>query len=107
MPTPRVINVGVQQAQKIIKEEKDLIIIDVRTSEEYNHGHLRGAKLYPLEQLSKKILALEKYKKYPILVYCSSGGRSPSAVKIFLSHGFPKIYHMHQGISAWPYNLER
>jgi rhodanese-related sulfurtransferase len=107
VPIPNVINLSVDQAHKIIKEEKELIIIDVRGSDEYSLGHLKGAKLYPLNLLPKKILALEKYRKYPILIYCSSGGRSPSAVKLFMNHGFPRIYHMYQGISAWPYTLER
>ncbi|HEY5563496.1 MAG TPA: rhodanese-like domain-containing protein [Clostridiaceae bacterium] len=107
MPDSKVITVSSEQAHQLIKNEKNLLIIDVRTLEEYRYGHLKGAMLYPVQLLPQKILGLGKYRRNPILVYCASGGRSPSAVKILINGGFTNIYHMYQGISSWHYSLER
>ena len=59
-----------------ILEQKNYIIVDVRTLEEYTEGHLKNAINLPYDQIDNSIL-LEKDKK--ILVYCKSGRRSSIA----------------------------
>jgi rhodanese-related sulfurtransferase len=103
----KVKNISAEEAHKILNENKELIVLDVRTKGEYSSGHIPRAKSIPVQQISQRIKELEKYKDKPILVYCASGGRSPSAVKALLNNGFNNIYHMNKGVSSWKYTLKR
>ncbi len=100
-------NVSAEEAYKLISDDKEFIILDVRTKEEYDNGHIPGAKLVPVQVLPMKVAELDKYKDKPILVYCASGGRSPKAVTILVNNEFKNIYHLSHGISSWRYNLTR
>lgn len=67
------------------------IIIDVRSKQEYENGHLKGAKNIPLDQLRANIPKLDKKK--PIITCCASGMRSESAKTILKSSGFEKVHN--------------
>lgn len=103
----RIKDVSAEEAYKLINDNKELIILDVRTKEEYNQGHIPGAKLVPVQVLPRQLDELDKYKDKPILVYCASGGRSPRAVDILVSSKFTNLYHLSRGISSWRYNVVR
>jgi rhodanese-related sulfurtransferase len=92
-------NVDSKTAQDIINEKTDLVILDVRTVKEYESGHLEGAINIPVEELSQRLSELNPRDE--ILVYCRTGNRSTTAVKILNSNGFEKLYHMDGGITAW------
>ena len=85
--------------QSLINQNVQLI--DVRTPEEYNSGHIRSSQNinYNSTDFETKILKLDKNK--PILVYCSAGVRSAKASKIFYSLGFKKIYELKGGYRSW------
>ena len=100
-------NVSAEEANKLISEDKEFIILDVRTKEEYDIAHIPGAKLVPVQVLPMKLNELSGYKDKPILVYCASGGRSPRAVETLVEDDFQNIYHLSRGISSWRYNLTR
>ena len=103
----KVKNVSAEEAYKLINDDKEFIIIDVRTKEEYDDGHIPGAKLVPVQILPMKLDELGVYKDKPVLVYCASGGRSPRAVEILVNNDFKNIYHLSRGISSWRYSLSR
>jgi len=77
------------------------VILDVRTPEEYQTGHLKGAKLLDISEqsFSSSLDKLDKTKTY--YVYCQAGGRSSTAVEIMLEKGFKKVYNLQGGIAAW------
>ncbi len=100
-------NVNGEEAYKLINDNKELVILDVRTKEEYEDGHIPGAKLFPVQLLPMKLGELDEYKEKPILVYCASGGRSPRAVDFLNNNEFENIYHLSRGISSWRYNVTR
>ena len=100
-------NVSAEEAYKLINEDKEFVILDVRTKEEYDDGHIPGAKLFPVQVLPMKLAELDKYKDKPVLVYCASGGRSPRAVDTLVNNDFTNLYHMNRGISSWRYNVTR
>lgn len=103
----KVKNVSAEEAYNLITGDKEFIIIDVRTKEEYDSGHIPGAKLVPVQILTMKLAELDKYKDKPVLVYCASGGRSPRAVDTLANNNFKNIYHLSRGISSWRYNVTR
>jgi phage shock protein E len=66
-------------------------IVDVRTSGEYNTGHLRKSVNIPLQELQSRLGKLDKNK--PVVTCCASGMRSSSAKSILKSKGFSEVYN--------------
>ncbi len=89
-----------EQCRKIIKKD-NLLILDVRTKNEYKKAHIEGAILLPVQELQKRWGELEKYKNQPVLIYCASGNRSTVASKILIDKGFKSITNMKRGIKGW------
>jgi len=100
-------NVSGKEAAKLIRENKNLIILDVRNKGEYQTGHINASKLMPANELSSRISELEKFRGKPILVHCASGGRSPKAVNVLLKNKFGPIYHMNHGLSDFSGTLKK
>ena len=107
MSNSKVKDVSAEEAYTLINENNELVILDVRTKEEYDNGHIPGAKLVPVQILPMKIAELDKYKEKPVLVYCASGGRSPRAVDTLANSDFTNLYHLSRGISSWRYNVTK
>lgn len=95
------VKITVAQAKEIIGENEELLILDTRTQEEYNAGHIEGTILIPYNKLEMNLDELDGYEDKPILVYCRTGNRSAVAVQTLIDNGFNKIYHMNQGYSRW------
>lgn len=74
-------------------------LLDVRQPEEYETGHIPGAKLIPLTDLGNRINELPAER--PTIVYCAIGGRSRVAAQILAGKGFKEIYNLSGGIKAW------
>jgi rhodanese-related sulfurtransferase len=75
-----------------IKEylEKDAIILDVRTQEEWDEGHIDGSKHIVLNLVPVKIDEIKSWKK-PIIAVCRSGGRSGQATQFLKQNGVDVI----------------
>ncbi len=87
---------------KRISKDTGVVILDVRTVEEYSNGHIPFAKNIDVLQSSsfkKQIEALPKNKTY--LVYCRSGKRSATALHIMKENGFVYVKHLEHGFSGW------
>lgn len=91
------INITAEEAHKILKENTDIVIVDIRTPEEYEDEHIEGAINidYYADDFKEKVGALDKSKSY--LVYCRSGNRSSNAMKTFNTSNFNTVYHMTNG----------
>ena len=87
-----------EEVYGIIENDEDYLIVDVRTEEEYDSGHLEGALLLPVQELEGRLDELPIDK--PIIVYCRSGARSRTAATILVENGFKQVYDM-GGISDW------
>ena len=89
---------------KKMMEESSVIILDVRTSEEYNEGHIPGAILIPDYEILETAEEILKDKNQTILVYCRSGNRSRKAANNLLYLGYQNVYDF-GGIIDWPYEI--
>jgi Rhodanese-related sulfurtransferase len=74
-------------------------VVDVRTQEEWNQGHINGATLMPLDTLPNTYTKLPKTGK--LIIYCRSGHRSGQAVQFLLAHGYTNAVSMNGGFIAW------
>lgn len=77
-----------------------VIILDVRTKDEYNSAHIAEAILIPNTDIADKAEQMLPDKEQTILVYCRSGNRSKSAAKELLSMGYKHVYDF-GGINDW------
>ncbi len=77
-------------------------ILDVRTPEEYDGplGHIEGARLIPVQELTQRLDELADVKDRPIFVICLSGGRSARATRMLLGAGFQAM-NVTGGMRAW------
>jgi len=93
-------NITADEFDSLLKQ-KDTIALDVRTSHEFSHGHIKGAInidfLKP--DFENKISKFDTEKKY--LVYCASGSRSAAACKQMSKMGFKNCFNLKGGFSAW------
>ena len=87
------------QAQALLAKEKKILLLDVRTAEEYRQAHLRGALLIPLGELEQRVPEIPRDR--PILVYCAVGSRSVAAAALLAQRGFRDIYQMSDGLVGW------
>jgi len=96
--TPRVTNVSVDEAERLINEKK-VVVLDVRTPEEFAQGHIAGAQNFDFndDRFAKDVAALDP--KTPVLVHCAAGGRSTQSLE-FLKDKLV-VYHLKDGFKAW------
>ena len=81
------------------KAEIPFLILDVRTVEEYQDGHIAGATLIPVQELAERIGEVPKDRQ--VYVHCHSGRRSARAAKLLAESGYSRIENMLGGIVAW------
>lgn len=89
------------QARKYMAEHSfnEFTILDVRQPKEYGSGHIPGAKLIPLPDLTDRLSEIDPQK--PAIVYCAVGGRSRMASQILSGKGFQTVYNLAGGFKAW------
>ena len=90
-----------QEAKKRMDNEEDVIILDVRTQEEYDSGHIKNAVCLPNEDILSEPDILPD-KGQHILVYCRSGNRSKQAAQKLADMGYENVLEF-GGILDWPY----
>ena len=87
------------EAKKMMETEKT-IVVDVRTTEEYNEGHIPNAVSVPLETIENEAETKLKNKDDLILVYCRSGRRSREAALRLIEKGYTNVIDF-GGIQDW------
>ena len=98
------LNITAEEAKKLMDSEEGCIILDVRTREEYDQGHIPGAILIPDTEIEAKAADLLPDKGQLILVYCRSGRRSKLAAQSLADLGYTNIREF-GGILDWPYEV--
>lgn len=91
-----------EQAKALMDSEKDYVIIDARTQEEFNGGHIPGAVLIPEYEIAQRAEDELPDKDQLILVYCRSGRRSKIASQALVDLGYTNVKEF-GGIIDWEY----
>ena len=98
-------NITAQEAKTVMDSRTGYIILDVRTQQEYEEGHIPGAILIPDSEIGDRAEAELPDKDQLILVYCRSGRRSKLAAETLVELGYTNIMEF-GGIIDWPYEVE-
>jgi len=94
--------ISAREGKALLDGDDEVILVDVRTLEEYQEEHIPGAILIPLSDLAADADALLPDLDAKIIVYCRSGNRSAQAATLLDGLGYTRIYDM-GGIIDWPY----
>lgn len=86
--------------EKLLKDRKDVVVLDVRTADEFAAGHLAGARNVDFfgKDFAKTASA---FAGKSVIVHCASGSRSAQAVELLKKQGFPEIFHLTVGYKGW------
>lgn len=96
--------ISAEEAKEVMQSGNHYVILDVRTLDEYNEGHIEGAVLLPDNELEEKAESTLPDKEATILVYCRSGRRSVAAAQDLINMGYTNVYDF-GGIVDWPYEV--
>jgi rhodanese-related sulfurtransferase len=103
------VELGLVQAVQLVNA--DAVVLDVRSPERFQSGHIGGARNVPMERLSEEVeKKLSKLKERPILTYCDNGFTGARAAGELSKKDFKKVYNLRGGLDAWrreSYPLER
>ena len=102
--TPTYEQITAEQAKTIMDTEKDYVIIDARTEEEFAEGRIENAILIPEYEIKDRAEKELPDKEQLILVYCRSGRRSKIASEELVKLGYTNVKEF-GGIIDWPYEI--
>jgi rhodanese-related sulfurtransferase len=81
--------------------EHNIVLLDVRSAEEYGDGHLVGAINVSHNTVADKLNQLSQYKNNTVVVYCRSGRRAAFAENILAENGFKNLRHLTGDMNGW------
>ncbi|MCL2529509.1 MAG: rhodanese-like domain-containing protein [Coriobacteriia bacterium] len=92
--------ISANEAHQMIEGLDDFILLDVRSVEEFQEGHVGGALLIPVSELEVRAAEELPNKDTTIFIYCRSGNRSATAAQILADMGYTKVYDI-GGMPNW------
>jgi len=103
-PKAEYVRITPEEAFLMMSDDGDVVILDVRTEDEYNSGHIQNAILIPHGEIRGRAESELPDKNQVILVYCRSGARSETAAGELIDMGYTNVYDF-GGIINWPYEI--
>jgi len=100
------IKITPQEAHDMMTDNNNVVILDVRTQEEFDEGHITNAVLLPDYEIGEKAERVLADKNQTILIYCRTGRRSEIAARELIDMGYTKVFDF-GGITDWPYEIVR
>ena len=95
--------ISAEEAYEMMASQ-EVVVVDVRTREEYDGGHIENAVLVPNESIGSEMPEALPDKEATLLIYCRSGRRSKDAAQKLLALGYQSVYDF-GGVIDWPYEL--
>jgi len=94
-------DISAEAAASLIEKDKSVVVLDIRSPEEFDGGHIAGARniSYHDANFAQQLGKLDKTTSY--VLHCHSGGRSGKTIKLLKENGFTNIAHMKSGIAGW------
>ena len=85
----------------LLINRENALVVDLSSSQDYERGHVAGAKHVPLSQFDPENKDLAKVKELPVAVYCGNGNTSAQAAARLAKAGFKHVYWLGGGLGAW------
>ena len=87
--------------ERIAWADRSMVVLDVRTPEEFAAGHLPGAINIPHTELAARVAELDGARDRDIVVYCRTGKRSAQALDVLEQSGFRRLFHLEGDYTRW------
>ena len=87
--------------ERLLAEEADIRVLDVRTPAEFESGHIPGAYNVPLDTLGEHTADLARHLSEPVVLVCRSGLRADRACEQLAASGMPNLHVLAGGVQAW------
>jgi rhodanese-related sulfurtransferase len=94
-------HISSQQLSGYLSGEENYVLLDIRTEEEYQAGHIQGAQWFPRGKLEYYIQDLIKDPDSRIVLYCRTGGRSALATLTLQDMGYTNVVDLNGGFKEW------
>lgn len=91
-------NITKEEVREMLKKNTNVVLLDVRSHQEYEEGHFNGAINIPTYDLYRNAPKMLKNKDAIIIAYCTVGVRSKNAIEILRKMGYKNLYHLDGGI---------
>lgn len=98
-------NITGSEFEKLVEENKDAVILDVRDAKDYDKGHVENSINIPIDEFESRINELKDYQDKEILIYCSVGRRSAQAAEILENSGYKDISNSVDGVKEYEFKL--
>lgn len=96
-----VTEISAPELKKLMEENKNLVVVDVRENGEYNAGHIKGAHLIPRGLLEWNLTSKYDNPDTPIVFYCAVGARSALTTKLAKDLGYTNVMNLRGGFKEW------
>lgn len=101
-PVASYVTISAEEAKSVMDSDAEFIILDVRSKDEYDEGHIENAILLPVDNIENEAGPVIGGKDKTVLVYCRSGNRSKMASAKLVELGYTDVRNF-GGIIDWPY----
>lgn len=91
--------VNTTEATQMINKKAQ--VVDIRTTEEFAHGHIRHAKSLPLSNIAEQLPLVKLKQDKPVLIVCETGMRARQAAAFLGKQGFADVSILEGGLRAW------
>jgi rhodanese-related sulfurtransferase len=95
------LEIGVEEAARVLSQNQEVMLIDCRERDEYNICRIQSSELIPLGQFTEHAPSRIPSKETPVLVHCHHGMRSLRAVEWLRRQGYSQAQSINGGIDAW------
>lgn len=95
---------AISPAQAVALMNQGALVLDVRSREEFDSGHIGDARHVTSADLTSSADSFKKWREKNVILYCQSGARSLAAVSALTKQGFTKVFNLAGGIEAWRKN---
>ncbi len=93
------LSVGPTDAVQLMNQ--GALVLDVRSRDQYDAGHVIDARNFPNADLSQSVETLKKYREKPVLTCCETGMTASAAARTLREQGFSKVASLRGGLQAW------
>ena len=91
-------NITTDELKKVLNNKEDILLLDIRTREEFEEENIEKSVNIPLHDLLYNIDEIDEFKNKKVIVYCRSGHRSITACNLLSMEGFEDLYNLEKGI---------
>jgi rhodanese-related sulfurtransferase len=92
---------ALSSAQAVRLMNQGALVLDLRSKESYEAGHILEARNVPVAELEAQAASLKKWRDKNVITYCDSGANGAGAARSLTKLGFTKVFNLQGGLNAW------